>query len=351
MKNLTSTALRIENDRLYILDQTRVPADEIWLEIVEPAAMIAAIRRLSVRGAPLISIAAAASLALYAAQLERAGVTEADFSNQIRETASQLRDSRPTAVNLMLALDRMVFRANHDSISTAQLTRIAEEIFESDQAMCDQIASHGQQCIPDGAAILTHCNTGGLGTTGTGTALGVIRKAHDLGKKIHVYVDETRPLLQGGRLTTWELERAGVPYTLICDNMAAGLMRAGKINAAIVGADRIALNGDFANKVGTYSVAVQCRHHNVPFYCAAPSTTVDPECADGDAVPIEMRDANEVRGYAGAGIVWSPPQCDVYNPAFDVTPGELLTGLILDTGYVSCDAIASGALKKIFAPA
>ncbi|MEQ9363126.1 MAG: S-methyl-5-thioribose-1-phosphate isomerase, partial [Leptospirales bacterium] len=259
MKQLNSTALKVDQDRLQILDQTRLPLEEVWLEISDPDEMIAAIRRLSVRGAPLISIAACASLALYAEELEASGISREDFLSNINETAERLRESRPTAVNLMLALDRMVFRAHAESLSAAHLTRTAEATFEEDVVLCENIAKHGHELIQDGDSVLTHCNTGGLGTTGIGTAIGVIRRAHEVGKKIHVYVDETRPLLQGGRLTTWELERAGVPYTLICDNMAAGLMRDGKIQRAIVGADRVALNGDFANKVGTYNVAVICR--------------------------------------------------------------------------------------------
>lgn len=349
MKQLTSTALKIENDTIRILDQSRLPLEEIWQEIPDPDAMIAAIRRLSVRGAPLISIAASASLALYAAKLEERGVSRDEFVRGVNETATQLRQSRPTAVNLMLALDRMVFRVPPEAQSAQRLVQTAEEIFEEDVLLCENIAKHGHELIQDGDSILTHCNTGGLGTTGIGTAIGVIRKAHEVGKRIHVYVDETRPLLQGGRLTTWELDRAGVPYTLICDSMAAGLLRDGKIQSAIVGADRVALNGDFANKVGTYSVAVLCQYHGIPFYCAAPSTTVDPECGDGEGIPIELRDGDEVRGFAGTGLVWSPRECATYNPAFDVTPGELLTGLILDSGYYPRERIQAGQLQALFA--
>lgn len=344
MKDLNSTSLRIQNNRVYILDQTQLPTAETWLEVRNPEDMIAAIRRLSVRGAPLISIAACAILATFAAEKART-------AEEILRTATELRESRPTAVNLMLALEAMVFSKSSDEHTTAfapeTLAAFAENLFEADAKLCDDIADHGAGLLTDGERILTHCNTGGLGTTGIGTAIGVLRRAHELGKNIHVYVDETRPLLQGGRLTTWELEQAGVPYTLICDNMAASLMRAGKINRAVVGADRIAMNGDFANKTGTYGVAVLCKHHGIPFYCAAPRTTVDPDCEDGDNIPIEMRDPNEVRGFSGK-LVWSVEDCDVYNPAFDVTPGEYLTGLILDSGYVSREEIEAGALKKMF---
>jgi methylthioribose-1-phosphate isomerase len=349
MKRLISTALKIEDDRIRILDQSQLPSAEVWLEVPEPADMIAAIRRLSVRGAPLISIAACASLALFAQGLERSGISGADFFEKVRRTADDLRESRPTAVNLTLALDRMIYRVPREHVTVTHLILVAEEIFEEDVRLCEDIARNGAPLFQDGDNVLTHCNTGGLGTTGIGTALGVIRRAHEAGKKIHVYVDETRPLLQGGRLTTWELERAGVPYTLICDNMAAGLMRAGKIQRAIVGADRVALNGDFANKVGTYNVAVLCRYHDVPFYCAAPRTTVDPARPNGDDIPIELRAGDEVRGFTGRQIVWSPAGCAIYNPAFDVTPGELLTGLILDSGYYPRAAIESGALRELFA--
>ena len=319
MKDLNSTALRIENQRIWILDQTRLPLQEEWLEVTDPQAMVDAIRRLAVRGAPLISIAASACLAIFA--------DGESGREKILETAAFLRDSRPTAVNLMRALDRMLAT----DLSPERLRAVAEEIFEEDVRLCEGIAKHGAALLEDGDQILTHCNTGGLGTTGAGTAIGILREAHEQGKKIHVYVDETRPLLQGGRLTTWELDRAGVSYTLICDNMAAALMRDGKIHKAVVGADRIAMNGDFANKTGTYSVAVLCHHHKLPFYCAAPWTTVDPDCENGKGIPIEMRNPDEVRGYRD--VIWAPRECEVYNPALDVTPVDYLTGLVQDTGY------------------
>ncbi|MGZ3690948.1 MAG: S-methyl-5-thioribose-1-phosphate isomerase, partial [Pseudobdellovibrio sp.] len=205
---------------------------------------------------------------------------------------------------------------------------LAVRIFNEDVELCEKMAANGATLINDGDQILTHCNTGGLATAGVGTALGVIRKAHEQGKKIHVYVDETRPLLQGGRLTAWELSKLNIPCTLITDNMAAHLMSLKKINKAIVGSDRIAVNGDFANKIGTYSVAVNCHYHQIPFYVAAPYTTVDPECANGSQIPIEQRNKKEVQGYGE--LLWAPHEVAVYNPSFDVTPHKLVSAWILD---------------------
>jgi methylthioribose-1-phosphate isomerase len=205
----------------------------------------------------------------------------------------------------------------------------------------------GAKLIGDQESIITHCNTGGLATVGIGTALGVIRSAHAQGKKIHVYVDETRPLLQGGRLTTWELEKFEIPYTLICDNMAAALMKQGKVQRALVGADRIALNGDFANKIGTYSLSIAARHHQVPFHPVAPLTTVDFGCPDGMAIPIEERNSEEVVGITQPQkIRWAPAAAKVWNPAFDVTPATMLTSLILDKGILSGAQLQAGELKN-----
>ena len=225
---------------------------------------------------------------------------------------------------------------------------LAVKIFNEDVTLCDQIAENGAALIEDGDQILTHCNTGGLATAGVGTALGVIRKAHAQGKKIHVYIDETRPLLQGGRLTAWELQKLNIPCTLITDSMAAHLMSLKKINKAIVGSDRIAINGDFANKIGTYSVAVNCSYHQIPFYVAAPYTTVDPKCQHGGEIPIEQRPANEVLGASGSfgKVLWAPIGVQVYNPAFDVTPAKLVTNWILDKAAYSKKDIESGILKE-----
>ncbi len=317
MKPLSSLGLKYDGKKLWALDQTLLPFEEKWVICETPEEMISMIKELKVRGAPLIGVAAALSLALFAEK----GATGAEIS----KAALALKNARPTAVNLAAAIDRMTV--------SPRLTETAEEIFEEDVRLCLQIAEHGFGLIKDGDSILTHCNAGGLATAGIGTAVGVIRHAHDKGKRIHVFVDETRPLLQGARLTAWELARAGIPHTLICDNMAASLMAQKKIQLAIVGADRIAKNGDFANKIGTYGVAVLCHHHRIPFYTAAPMTTVDSRCHSGREIPIEQRREHEVKGFHGREqIQWANPSSPVDNPAFDVTPHELLSGIVLDTG-------------------
>ena len=220
-------------------------------------------------------------------------------------------------------------------------------LFDEDVKLCELMAKNGNKVIEHNDRILTHCNTGGLATVGEGTALAVIKEAHREGKEIKVFVDETRPLLQGGRLTTWELTKEGVPYQLICDNMAAHLMAQGAVDKVIVGSDRIAINGDFANKIGTYSLAVLCHFHNVPFYVAAPYTTVDQECETGKDIPIEQRDPGEVRGQNIVEKGWAPLESDVYNPAFDVTPAHLVTGWILDTGLYNQQDVKQEKLRQL----
>ncbi len=337
MTSLISRGLRFENNRLFILDQQKLPGKEEWLESDSPESMAGIIRELKVRGAPLIGIAASLSLALCA----RKGAGK----KEMRKAARQLRESRPTAVNLMAALDRMLDVLNADG----SLMEKAREIFYEDRELCENMAIHGASLVEDGDSILTHCNTGGIATAGIGTALGVITKAHRQGKRVRVYVDETRPLLQGGRLTAWELGSIGVPYTLICDNMAASLMAKGKIRKVFVGADRIAINGDFANKTGTYSVAVSARYHKIPFYPVAPYTTIDFSCRSGEDIPIEERKPGEVRGASGSfgSVCWSPGDCEVYNPAFDVTPVELVTSLISDRGVFSKEQLKNGCLTRL----
>jgi methylthioribose-1-phosphate isomerase len=334
---VSSIAIRFENGKLELLDQQQLPHQEIWVDATHPDNMESCIKQLKVRGAPLIGVAAALCLGEWA----RSGVSEDEF----KVAAQKLRKSRPTAVNLMLAIDRLTAM----EFDAEKVFLEAQKIYEEDQQLCDRIAENGSKLIEDGDNIITHCNTGGLATAGVGTALGVIRKAWEQGKRIHVCVDETRPLLQGGRLTTWELEKLGIPYTLICDNMAASLMAAGKINKAIVGSDRIALNGDFANKIGTYGLAVHCYYHRIPFFVAAPVTTIDGECESGQQIPIEERNDFEVRGvktFAG-DVEWAPSESEVYNPAFDVTPSELVSQWILDTGNYSLVDIRENALKEL----
>lgn len=320
MKQRVSTGLKWISEsaghRLWALDQTLLPHQEVWLESQTPEDMVALIQRLAIRGAPLIGVAAAMAIAKYA---ETGANTD-----EILAAARLLRNSRPTAVNLMAAMDRLVLNQAPEKLSKEYLIREAEAIYDEDVALSEAIAQRGAALIQDGDQILTHCNTGGLATVGVGTALGAVIRAHERGKKIHVYVDETRPLLQGARLTTWELAKNGIPYTLISDNMAGFLMSQGKVNRIFTGADRIAANGDSANKIGTYSLAVLAKYHGVPFYIVAPSTTVDKECPSGKQIPIELRKADEVR--AGK----SPVDCPVWNPAFDVTPMELITGIVLE---------------------
>lgn len=318
---MKSLSLEYQDGQLRILDQRLLPQKEQWVEIQSPEDMIQCIQKLQVRGAPLIGVAAAFSLAQYA---KKASV------DQIKEAAQALKQARPTAVNLMKAMDRLLCALEEKK----DLESEAQAIFEEDRQLCERIIEWGEPLIKDGDGILTHCNTGGLATAGEGTALGVIKRAYQNKKKIHVYVTETRPLLQGGRLTTWELEKAGVPYTLIGDSMSADLMAKGKIQKVFVGADRIAANGDFANKVGTYMLAVLSHYHHCPFYVVAPMTTVDLKSQKGQDIPIEQRAAEEVKGVKGAfgQCIWAPYEASVYNPAFDVTPAHLVSAWILDRG-------------------
>lgn len=335
---LTSLSLTHDGERLSVLDQRALPDEIRWLDGTSPDDMIAHIRALAVRGAPLIGVSAALSLACFA----RTDATD----DAVREAARKLREARPTAVNLMWSIDRML--ATFRDAGRDAMIREGEAIFHEDVALADRIADHGAALLHDGDGVLTHCNTGGLATVGIGTALGVIARAHQQGKRLHVYVDETRPLLQGGRLTTWELERMGIPYTLQTDGMAAIQMREGRVQRVIVGADRIARNGDFANKVGTYGVAVLAAHHGVPFYVAAPYSTVDLSIASGAEIPIEMRDADEVRGARGSfGTVrWAPASARVFNPSFDVTPASLVTAIVLDRGVFTRAKLSEGDLAR-----
>lgn len=313
MKILRSLALSFDAGALNVLDQRLLPHEERWVVCRDPDHMVELIKTLAVRGAPLIGVAAALALGHYA---ERGANVD-----ELRAAAQKLRAARPTAVNLMIAVDRLLAL---EPFTPESVARDAEKIFEEDVALCEALAERGAPLIADGDSILTHCNAGGLVTAGIGTALGVVRRAHEQGKRIHVYVDETRPLLQGARITAWELGKLGIDHTLICDNMAASLMAQGKVQKVLVGADRVAKNGDFANKIGTYGVAVLAKFHGIPFYAVAPNTTFDPSCASGRDIPIELRDPDEVR--AGK----SPADCRVHNPAFDVTPRELITAVVLD---------------------
>ncbi|MGN8157753.1 S-methyl-5-thioribose-1-phosphate isomerase [Salinisphaera sp. RV14] len=337
MRNRRGLGLAVTGGQLALLDQSQLPHEERWLAIDTVAAMVEAIQALRVRGAPLIAIAAALMVAVRA----EAG----DDRDTLLEAIEILGSARPTAVNLSNAMTELR-RAMTGSDWRAALVATADDLADGDVALCNAMGENGAALIAPGERILTHCNTGGLATIGIGTALGVLRRAHEQGKAIAVWVDETRPLLQGGRLTAWELGALGVPYTLITDNMAAALMARGQVDRVIVGADRIAANGDVANKIGTYGLAVAAHHHGIPFAVAAPYTTLDPACASGGDIEIEQRAAAEVRGVAGpAGdLCWAPVEAPVANPAFDVTPAALITHWILDAGVFAREQVSDGAL-------
>lgn len=341
MKSLFSTALKFENNRLRVLNQQALPQKEEWLISSTIADMVDIIYTLKVRGAPLIGVSAALALAQF---VEQGADDQAIFI-----AAEQLRSARPTAVNLAYCVDRLLNTYKNSNGNKESVIREAELIFEEDARLCLEMAKHGAKFIDDGDNILTHCNTGGLVTTGIGTALGVIIHSHRQGKKVHVYVDETRPLLQGGRLTAWECVQQGIPHHIICDNMAATLLRQSKIDKIFVGADRIAKNGDVANKIGTYSLAVLAHYHNVPFYVVAPYTTVDLQCATGADIHIEQRSADEVKGAKGTfgQVTWSPEQSPAYNPSFDVTPNNLITAIILDKGVFAKDSEVYSSISDV----
>jgi len=317
-----------------ILDQRALPETEITRDLESAEAVAEAIRTLQVRGAPLIGIAAA--MGLVAATRAQRTAARGEFLARLTQLAAVLGDARPTAVNLRWALNRMVRVAEATpgdaSALWERLRAEATAIWHEDRDMCRRIGAHGLSVLTDGANVLTHCNTGALATGGIGTALAPIYLAHEQGRRVHVYIDETRPLLQGSRLTAWELTQAGVACTLITDGAAATLMHQAMIDVVLVGADRICANGDFANKIGTYGLAVLAEHHGVPFYCAAPWSTVDATLARGGLIPIEQRAPGEVTAIAGHAI--APVGVAALNPAFDVTPARYVKGFITDRGIV-----------------
>ena len=320
---------------LSMIDQTLLPTEFRRIVCADVEAVWEAIKMLRVRGAPAIGIAAAYGVCV-GLQKELGGTADS-FQHRLREVVDYLATSRPTAVNLFWALDRM--RSVAASVSgqppSEQLERLlheACEIHDEDRRTCHAIGTFGAELLADGAGALTHCNAGGLATAEYGTALSVFFKAQDAGKSVHVFVDETRPLLQGSRLTAWELTQRGIDATLICDSMAAQVMKEGRVQAVITGADRIAANGDAANKIGTYGVAVLAQAHDIPFYVAAPQSTFDLSIASGAEIPIEQRDATEVTH--GFGKQTAPDNVDVYNPAFDVTPAELIKAIITEHGVI-----------------
>lgn len=331
-------ANRLSPGHVRLLDQTRLPNAIAYIDTQDVETVFEAIRSLRVRGAPAIGVAAAmgAAAAASAAQGNAAAVGEV-----VRRACDRLAASRPTAVNLFWALDRMkrvlaTFPAGGDpSVLKESLAREAVSIRDEDAACCRAIGLHGYGLIREARAVLTHCNAGGLATAEYGTALAPVYTALDAGRRIRVYADETRPLLQGARLTAWELRQAGADVTLICDNTAAQVMREGRIDAVLVGADRIAANGDTANKVGTYGVALLAKAHGIPFYVLAPTSTFDLSLASGDAIPIEARAPEEVT--CGFGVRTAPEGIDVYSPAFDVTPAELIAAIVCENGVARPD--------------
>jgi methylthioribose-1-phosphate isomerase len=341
------------NGRLRFLDQTKLPLEELFCETDDVVVVAEAIKRLVIRGAPLIGIAAAYGVAL--ASLSQKKSNPVETRSSLLSIIDLLAATRPTAVNLFWALNRqrVVLSAwQNDSLIDLQkqLLDEAKHIHQEDAAMCERISALGADLLPRSCSILTHCNAGALATGGRGTAIGIISKAWELGKLKHVYMDETRPLLQGSRLTAWEMKKAEIPATLIIDAVAATMMKQGKINAVIVGADRIAMNGDVANKIGTYALAVLAQYHGIPFYVAAPVSTIDPKIMNGSDIPIEERDVKEVTELFGKRI--APENMPVYSPAFDVTPHELVTAIVTDQGVLHqpfADSLKQIQLRREYA--
>jgi methylthioribose-1-phosphate isomerase len=340
-----------EDDRILMIDQRKLPTREVWVRCATAAQVAKAITTMVIRGAPAIGVAAAMGIALEMKRSTAAGTKQ--FTTELQKTCDLLAATRPTAVNLFWGIERMkqaftaaaAGGASVDEIK-ARLRTTANRIHDDDVASCRAIGAYGASLVPDTATILTHCNAGALATAGYGTALGVIRGAVEAGKRVAVLADETRPFLQGARLTAWELVRDGIDTTVITDNMAGALMRTSRIDLVVVGADRIAANGDAANKIGTYSVAVLAKEHGIPFYVAAPLSTVDLATADGTGIPIEERNEREVTHVGTSRL--TPVGARIRNPAFDVTPNRFITAIITERGIArapftdSLAALAAG---------
>jgi methylthioribose-1-phosphate isomerase len=340
----------LQDDVIVMVDQRKLPAQEVYVRCRTAPEVAKAIRTMVIRGAPAIGVAAAYGIALGMKRSTAKGTNQ--FAVEFQKLCDLMAATRPTAVNLFWAIDRLkgVFAAgaqageSPEEIS-ARLVREAQAIHDEDVANCRLMGGHGAAVVPDNARVLTHCNAGALATAGYGSALGVIRAAVEQGKRIAVFADETRPFLQGARLTAWELVRDGINTTVITESMAGPLMRAGEIDVVVVGADRIAANGDTANKIGTYTVAVLAREHNVPFYVAAPLSTIDLVTPDGDAIPIEERDQREVSHLGSSRL--TPVGAHIRNPAFDVTPHRYIAGIITERGILRPPYAES--LKQAFA--
>ena len=327
----------VQDDAIIMVDQRKLPAQEVYVRCRTAPEVAKAIRTMVIRGAPAIGVAAAYGIALGMKRSTAKGTRQ--FAVDFQKTCDLMAATRPTAVNLFWAIERMkrTFSEGAQAGESPQelvmrLEREAKAIHDEDVANCRAMGAHGAQVVPDGARVLTHCNAGALATAGYGSALGVIRAAVEQGKKIAVFADETRPFLQGARLTAWELVREGISTTVITESMAGPLMRAGEIDLVVVGADRIAANGDTANKIGTYTVAVMAKEHSLPFYVAAPLSTIDLSTPDGDHIPIEERDQREV-SHLGASQL-TPAGANIRNPAFDVTPHRYITGIITERGIL-----------------
>lgn len=328
-------SIKFKNSKLFYLDQTKLPQREVWKECKNVCDGYLAIKELQVRGAPLIGVFAAYCIAVYAKSLN---LKKERFLSELKKAITELKLCRPTAVNLRWALEeleKVILQNTGRSVNAIRRAILdeAQKIYKQDIELCDRMADFGVKLIKSADSILTHCNAGFLATAGEGTALSLIYKAQKIYKNIKVYADETRPLLQGARLTAWELTKRKIDCTLICDNMAAYLMQKGKIDKIFVGADRIAANGDVANKIGTYSVAVCANYHKVPFYVVAPFSTFDLSLSNGGQIPIEERDSREVKTVLGK-IDIAPKDVKVFNPAFDVTPNHLIAAIVSDRGII-----------------
>lgn len=328
-------ALKFRNNQLSYIDQTKLPLKEVWKKCRSLEEGFCAIKRLEVRGAPLIGVFAAYCISI---AVKNFSIDKVKFLRQFEKAIEYLKSSRPTAVNLSWALERIREKVLKNTDKTPlqlqrMITKEAQSIHKEDVLLCEHMAKFGSKLIKRSDRLLTHCNAGFLATAGEGTAVAVITRGHKVRKDIMVYVDETRPLLQGARLTAWELTKNKVPCRLICDNMAAYLMQKDEIDKIFVGADRIAANGDTANKIGTYNLAVLAKHHNIPFYIVAPFSTFDLDLANGSKIPIEQRDPDEVRVILGS-LKISPSNVDVFNPAFDVTPHKLIQAIVTDKGII-----------------
>ncbi|MFN8637626.1 MAG: S-methyl-5-thioribose-1-phosphate isomerase [Chloroflexota bacterium] len=331
-----------QDNSVHLIDQTALPGELRTVVCQNASDVASAIRQMTVRGAPAIGVAAACGMALDAASF--GGDHPGSMLGHLRETAARLKEARPTAVNLAWAVDRMLGVAERElagqvdsgsdavDLAKSALRAEADIIADEDVATNRQMGAHGAELVQDGANVLTHCNTGSLATVEYGTALGVVRAAHEAGKRLHVFVDETRPFLQGARLTAWELQQEGIPHTLISDNMAGHFMMRGAVDLVVVGADRIAANGDVANKIGTYTLAVLCKENGLPFYVVAPTSTVDLKLADGLSIPIEERSSDEVTHVAGTLV--APEGTRAAHPAFDVTPNRYVTAIITEQGIL-----------------